>query len=144
MGEDSDSSHSSSPCSRKERGSADIHLLRSTIDRPACHLERACRLSLLCVNETAIIAETLGVMERMEIQELYHLLFETYAGIGILVGAGIVLSLIACVIFEFRTRKIYKNHVPDPEDDEWSLLDDVLEGEEEEEQHEAAKKKAAQ
>ncbi len=80
----------------------------------------------------------------MEIQELYHLLFETYAGIGILVGAGIVLSLIACVIFEFRTRKIYKNHVPDPEDDEWSLLEDVLEGEEEEEQHEVAKKKAAQ
>lgn len=80
----------------------------------------------------------------MEIQELYHLLFETYAGIGILVGAGIVLSLIACVIFEFRTRKIYKNHVSDPGDDEWSLLEDVLEGEEEEEQHEVAKKKAAQ
>ena len=69
----------------------------------------------------------------MEIQEIYHLLFETYAGIGILVGAGIVLSLIACIIFELRTRRIYKNHAPDPEHDDWSLFDDLLEGEEEEE-----------
>lgn len=76
----------------------------------------------------------------MDIQELYHLLFETYAGIGILVGAGIVLSLIACVIFELRTRKIYKNHAPDPENDEWSLFDDLLEGEEEEEEAEAKRR----
>lgn len=66
----------------------------------------------------------------MDIAELYHFLFETYAGIGILVGAGIVISIIACVIFEFSTRKKYKNH--EPEEDEWSLFyDEVKEGEEE-------------
>lgn len=83
----------------------------------------------------------------MEIQEIYHLLFETYAGIGILVGAGIVLSLLACIIFELRTRKIYRNHAPDPDQDEWSLFDDLMEGEEEEEAKEAKAKqtkKAAQ
>ncbi len=67
----------------------------------------------------------------MDLNELYHFLFETYAGIGILVGAGIVISIIACVIFEFRTKKLYRNHTP--EADEWSLFDDeVEEGEEEE------------
>ena len=38
---------------------------------------------------------------------LYHFLFETYAGIGVMVGAGIVISLIACVIMERRTRKTF-------------------------------------
>lgn len=68
----------------------------------------------------------------MDLAETYHFLFETYAGIGILVGAGIVLSIIACIIFEFRTRKLYRNH--EPAEDEWSLFEDeVEEGEEEEE-----------
>lgn len=67
----------------------------------------------------------------MDLAETYHFLFETYAGIGILVGAGIVLSIIACIIFEFRTRKLYRNH--EPAEDEWSLFEDeVEEGEEEE------------
>ena len=69
----------------------------------------------------------------MDAAELYHFLFETYAGIGILVGAGIVISIIVCVIFEFRTRKIYRNHEINPEEDEWSIFaDDIAEGEEEE------------
>lgn len=72
---------------------------------------------------------------------IYHLLFETYAGIGILVGAGIVLSLIACVIFEIRTRKLYHNHPP-ADEDEWSLFDDIEEGEEEEEAEEAERRKS--
>lgn len=77
----------------------------------------------------------------MDIYEIYHFLFETYAGIGVLVGAGIVLSLIVSVIFEFRTRKLYRNHEVE-DDDEWSLFDDVEEGEEEEEAALSAKKKA--
>lgn len=67
----------------------------------------------------------------MDIAELYHFLFETYTGIGILVGAGIILSILACVIFELRTRKLYRNH--EPAEDEWSLFyDEIEEGEIEE------------
>ena len=49
----------------------------------------------------------------MDINELYHFLFETMPGMGILVGAGIV---------ERKPRKQFKNHAK-PEDD-WSLFDD--------------------
>ncbi len=69
----------------------------------------------------------------MDFYEMYHFLFETYAGIGVMVGAGILLSLIVCVIFEFRTRKLYRNHEVNPDEDEWSIFaDDIAEGEEEE------------
>lgn len=71
-------------------------------------------------------------MEINSVTDLYHFLFETYAGIGILIGAGIIISLILCVIFEVKTRKLYHNHEPQ-EDDEWSFFDDVEEGIEEEE-----------
>lgn len=77
----------------------------------------------------------------MDVAELYHFLFETYAGIGILVGAGIVLSIIACVIFEIRTKRIYKNH--EPEEDEWSIFEDEIEEGEEEEEEKLARKRAA-
>lgn len=70
----------------------------------------------------------------MDFNEIYHLLFETYAGIGILVGAGLVLSIIVCIIFEFRTRKLYRNHEIPDEEDEWSIFaDEVEEAETEEE-----------
>lgn len=75
----------------------------------------------------------------MDIAELYHFLFETYAGIGVLVGAGIVLSILVCIIFEFRTRKLYRNH--EPNDDEWSLFYDEVEQGEEEELEEIERKK---
>ncbi len=68
----------------------------------------------------------------MDAAELYHFLFETYAGIGILVGAGIVISIIVCVIFEFRTRKIYRNHEINPDEDEWSIFADDTEDEDKE------------
>ena len=79
----------------------------------------------------------------MDIGEIYHFLFETIPGIGILVGAGIVISLICCVIFELRTRKRYRNHEMPPEEDEWSLLEDVEEGIEEEEAAEAKRRSSA-
>ena len=70
----------------------------------------------------------------MDIGELYHLLFETYLGIGILVGAGIVISLIVCVLLEIKTRKVYRNHELDPEQDEWAIFEEeVVEAEAEEE-----------
>ena len=58
----------------------------------------------------------------MDIDEIYHFLFETMPGIGCLVGAGLVLSIIACVIMERRTRKQFKNH--EKTEDDWSLFDD--------------------
>ncbi len=58
----------------------------------------------------------------MDWEELYHFLFESFAGIGILIGAGIVLSLVACVIMERRTRKTFVDR-PKGEDD-WSFFDD--------------------
>ncbi|MEY8561457.1 DUF6724 family protein [Eggerthellaceae bacterium 3-80] len=58
----------------------------------------------------------------MDFTSLYHFLFETYAGIGCLVGAGLIISLIACVIMERRTRKAFVDREPD--EDDWSFLDD--------------------
>jgi|GEM_PF-239891 len=58
----------------------------------------------------------------MDFMAVYHFLFETYAGIGCLVGIGLVASLVACVIMERRTRKRYKNH--QPSEDDWSFFDD--------------------
>lgn len=64
----------------------------------------------------------------MDFQAIYHFLFETYGGIGILVGAGILISLIASVIMERRTRKVFVNH--EAEEDDWSFFDDDDEEEE--------------
>ncbi len=76
----------------------------------------------------------------MDFAEIYHFLFESYAGIGILVGAGLIISILLCVIFEFRTRKLYRNH--EPAEDEWSLFyDEMEEGEEEENERIRAEKK---
>ena len=58
----------------------------------------------------------------MDFGALYHFLFETYAGIGCLVGAGLVISLIACVIMERRTRKIFASR--EAGEDDWSFFDD--------------------
>lgn len=67
----------------------------------------------------------------MEINDLYHFLFETYEGVAILVLCGMVLSIIASVIFEIRTKKIYKNYEAQP--DEWAIMgEEFEEGEQEE------------
>lgn len=77
----------------------------------------------------------------MDAGAIYHFLFETYTGIGILVAAGLVISLILCVIMERKTRSIYKDRGPKA-DDEWSLFDDDDDEEEEEEEKAPAKPKA--
>lgn len=78
----------------------------------------------------------------MDFNEIYHLLFETYAGIGILVGAGLVISIIVSIIFEFRTRKLYRNHEIPEDEDEWSIFaDEVAEAEAEEEKKISESKK---
>ncbi|HIS39376.1 MAG TPA: hypothetical protein IAC12_00775 [Candidatus Aphodovivens avistercoris] len=58
----------------------------------------------------------------MDFEQLYHFLFQTFPGIGCLVGGGIVICLIACIIMERRTRKMFVDR-PKGEDD-WSLFDD--------------------
>ena len=63
----------------------------------------------------------------MNIEELYHFLFETMPGIGILVGGGLLVSVIVCLILERKTRKQFKNH--EKTEDDWSLFDDDEEDE---------------
>lgn len=63
--------------------------------------------------------------------QIYHFLFETIPGIGVLVGIGLVVSIILCFIFELRTRKRFRNHAEEDEVDEWELLEDAGESEEE-------------
>ena len=68
----------------------------------------------------------------MEFGDIYHFLFETYWGIGVLVGSGLVLSVIVSFLLEIRTRKIFKDHEFDPVD-EWAVIEEgFVEGEEEE------------
>lgn len=45
----------------------------------------------------------------MDLAAIYHFIFETYAGIGCLVVAGIVISIIAAVLGERKTRKVYRD-----------------------------------
>lgn len=58
----------------------------------------------------------------MDFGALTHFLFDTYAGIGCLMAAGLVISLIACVIMERRTRKAFADR--EAEEDDWSFFDD--------------------
>ncbi|MCL2889437.1 MAG: hypothetical protein FWE65_03320 [Eggerthellaceae bacterium] len=58
----------------------------------------------------------------MDFISIYHFIFETYAGIAALVGAAFVIGLIACIIMERRTRKIFQD-MPAGEDD-WSFFGD--------------------
>lgn len=43
----------------------------------------------------------------MDIGQIYHFLFETYAGIGCLVGAFLLITLLLAFLLERRTRRIY-------------------------------------
>ena len=62
----------------------------------------------------------------MDLAEIYHFLFETYAGIGVLVAISLVLCIIIAAVLEMRTRKTFVDRGPRSEDeeDEWSLFDD--------------------
>lgn len=67
----------------------------------------------------------------MDFEQIYHFLFETYPGIGVLIGATLVLCIIIAALLELRTRKLYRDRGEAPEDDEWSLFEDDDEDEEE-------------
>ncbi|MDO5116878.1 MAG: hypothetical protein Q4D34_00085 [Eggerthellaceae bacterium] len=53
----------------------------------------------------------------MDIGQIYHFLFETYAGIGCLVGAFLLITLLLAFLLERRTRRIYVDR-PEPQDDD--------------------------
>lgn len=44
--------------------------------------------------------------------EFFNFIFGTYAGIGCLVGAGLLISLILAFLLERKTRRIYKDRGP--------------------------------
>lgn len=61
----------------------------------------------------------------MDFGEIYHFLFETYAGIGVLVGISLVLCVIIAFVLEMRTRKTYVDRGErTDEEDEWSIFDE--------------------
>lgn len=60
----------------------------------------------------------------MDFGAIYHFLFETFEGIACLVGIGILIGILASFIMEWRTRKIFTNHEPSSEEDDWSFFDD--------------------
>ena len=58
----------------------------------------------------------------MDLGEIYHVLFETYWGVGVLVLAGLILSFLVSIILEKRTKKIYYEH--QKSEDDWSIFED--------------------
>ena len=69
-------------------------------------------------------------MMDMDVGEIYHFLFETYAGIGVLVAVSLVLCVIIAAVLELRTRKRFVDRGPATDDDEWALFDDGSDGDE--------------
>lgn len=60
----------------------------------------------------------------MDLQAIYSFLFESYAGIGVLVASALVLSIIVAVIMEWNTRRTFVDRGPADEEDDWSFFDD--------------------
>ena len=56
----------------------------------------------------------------MDAASIYHFLFETAPGIGCLIGGVLVLTLIASVIMERRTRKQFVDR--EPGEDDWTTM----------------------
>lgn len=64
----------------------------------------------------------------MDFQALYHFLFESFEGIAVLVLLGLVISIIACLIMEWKTRRVFKDRGPADDDDDFLFFDDEEEG----------------
>ena len=60
----------------------------------------------------------------MDFGAIYHFLFETYVGIGVLVAISLVVCIIIAAVLELRTRKTYVDRGPSDDDDEWSFFGD--------------------
>lgn len=66
----------------------------------------------------------------MDFEQVYHFLFETYPGIGVLIGGTLVLCIVIAALLELRTRKQFRDRGEADHDDEWSIFDDPDEKEE--------------
>lgn len=60
----------------------------------------------------------------MDFAAIYHFLFEQYAGIGVLVAAGLIISIVAAMIMEVKTRKTFVDRGEEPEN-AWDANSDV-------------------
>ena len=58
----------------------------------------------------------------MDFDQIYQFLFQSYAGIGVLVAIFLVISILACFLMERRTRKVFVDRKKTADD--WSLFDD--------------------
>ena len=67
-----------------------------------------------------LVAERL--IYKMNFDEIFHFLFETYAGVGVLILVALVLSIVVCAIWERTTRRKYVDRGPSK--DEWAIFDD--------------------
>lgn len=54
----------------------------------------------------------------MDLAEIYNFLFNTYAGMGCLIGIGVFGSIVAGFITERKTRKVYQDLGERPEEDD--------------------------
>lgn len=59
----------------------------------------------------------------MDFSEIYHFLFETVPGIAVLVGVGLVVSILVCAVLELKTRRRFR-HRDEVAPDEWSIFGD--------------------
>ena len=60
----------------------------------------------------------------MDFGELYTFLFETYAGMGVLIAVFLVACIILAAVLEVRTRKTYVDRGEPTDEDEWSIFGD--------------------
>ncbi|WP_294163158.1 DUF6724 family protein, partial [uncultured Senegalimassilia sp.] len=65
------------------------------------------------------------IFTKGSVESLYHFFFESFAGVGILVLAGLVISVLVCVIMEWRTRQAFKDRGEvEDDDDDFTFFDD--------------------
>lgn len=61
----------------------------------------------------------------MDAYQIYHFLFETPSGVGILVLGGIIVCILLSIIMEVKTRKTFVDRGDKKEDeDDWFFDDD--------------------
>ena len=66
----------------------------------------------------------------MDFAEIYHFIFETYAGLGILMGGCLVICVILAFVLELRTRRKYRDRGERKEGESWFDFSDDEENEE--------------
>ena len=55
----------------------------------------------------------------MDFAAIYHFIFETYAGLAILMGGCLVFCVILAIVLEVRTRKRFRDRGERPEGESW-------------------------